>query len=204
LGVISGTTEPISKIRTSQIRDQETSAERSQRLSGNNYRMTQLRARESSAERLRLSAQRLRQQPGVRNCISAFNNRSAFNYNPNIDCAQQSTVQIGGMNKTCSKCSAKKWSDEANGMCCTARKVILPDMQEPPQPIKNLLTGNYPLSAHFLKNIRRYNSLFQMTSFGVKEIREDNFMPSFKVEGQIYHLIGCLLPPWLMKRSHGV
>jgi len=33
-----------------------------------------------------------------------------------------------------------------------------------------------------------------MTSFGAKEIREGNFMPTFKIEGQIYHLIGSLLP----------
>lgn len=33
-----------------------------------------------------------------------------------------------------------------------------------------------------------------MTSFGAKEIREGNFMPTFKVQGQIYHFIGNLLP----------
>lgn len=33
-----------------------------------------------------------------------------------------------------------------------------------------------------------------MTSFGAKEIREGNFMPTFKVQGQVYHLIGNLLP----------
>jgi len=33
-----------------------------------------------------------------------------------------------------------------------------------------------------------------MTSFGAKEIREGNFMPTFKIEGRIYHLIGSLLP----------
>lgn len=33
-----------------------------------------------------------------------------------------------------------------------------------------------------------------MTSFRAKEIREGNFMPTFKVQGQVYHLIGNLLP----------
>lgn len=79
-------------------------------------------------------------------------------------------------------------------MCCASGKVCLPNLQEPPQPIKNLLTNNHPLSGHFLTNIRKYNSLFQMTSFGAKEIREGNFMPTFKIEGQVYHLIGSLLP----------
>ncbi len=33
-----------------------------------------------------------------------------------------------------------------------------------------------------------------MTSFGANEIREEGFMPTFKVQGQIYHRIGSLLP----------
>lgn len=33
-----------------------------------------------------------------------------------------------------------------------------------------------------------------MTSFGAKEIKKGNFMPTFKVQGQVYHLIGSLLP----------
>lgn len=32
-----------------------------------------------------------------------------------------------------------------------------------------------------------------MTSFGPKEIREGNFIPTFKVQGQVYHFIGNLL-----------
>jgi len=34
-----------------------------------------------------------------------------------------------------------------------------------------------------------------MTSFGAKKIRKSNFITSFKVIGQIYHLIGSLIPP---------
>lgn len=33
-----------------------------------------------------------------------------------------------------------------------------------------------------------------MTLFGAKEIREGTFKPIFKVQGQVYHLIGNLLP----------
>ncbi|XP_036338649.1 uncharacterized protein LOC118748385 [Rhagoletis pomonella] len=39
-----------------------------------------------------------------------------------------------------------------------------------------------------------YNSCFQMTSFGATNIIRDNFMPTFKIQGQIYHKIGSLLP----------
>ena len=31
-----------------------------------------------------------------------------------------------------------------------------------------------------------------MTSFGAKQIIEDGFMSTFKVKGQVYHLIGSL------------
>ncbi|XP_071582444.1 uncharacterized protein [Temnothorax nylanderi] len=33
-----------------------------------------------------------------------------------------------------------------------------------------------------------------MTSFGAKQVLQDGFMPTFKVQGQVYHLVGSLLP----------
>jgi hypothetical protein len=33
-----------------------------------------------------------------------------------------------------------------------------------------------------------------MTSFGAKQIVEEGFMPTFKVQGQVYHLYGSLIP----------
>ncbi|KAG8241418.1 hypothetical protein J6590_087468 [Homalodisca vitripennis] len=82
-----------------------------------NQRNSQLRERESSVDRLqRLRAQADRQQWStnrVRNRILANNNRLAFRYDPHVDYVR--TVQIGVMNKIC---SAKKWVDEPNGICC--------------------------------------------------------------------------------------
>ncbi|KAL4135258.1 hypothetical protein QTP88_006881 [Uroleucon formosanum] len=103
-----------------------------------NIRNVQARDRESSSgcsERLR--NQREIQQTytaRVRNGVLAYNNRSAFRYDPQImfDYAQQSSVQIGTMNKICSKCSAKKWTDEPNCLCCASGKVSLPNIQELP------------------------------------------------------------------------
>ena len=87
----------------------------SQRLEEQNIRNVQARARESSSERSeRLQNQRERQQTStarVRNRVLAHSNRSASTYDPQIDYAQQSSVQIRTMNKICSKCSAKKWAD---------------------------------------------------------------------------------------------
>jgi len=72
---------------------------------------------------------------------------------------------------------------------------MLPDLQPPPDPLHSLISGAHPQSKHFLNYIRKYNSCFQMTSFGAtREVREEGFMPTFKVQGQIYHNIGSLLP----------
>jgi len=88
--------------------------------------------------------------------------RSAFNYDPNIDYVRQRAITIESMSRTCSKCFAKKWSYESNGMCCAGGKVILLDIEEPPQPLNSLLTSNHTYSKYFLNNIRKYNTLFQM------------------------------------------
>lgn len=47
-------------------------------------------------------------------------------------------------------------------------------------------------SKPFMDRFRKYNYCFQMTSFGAKQIIKDGFMPTFKVKGQMYHLIGSL------------
>ncbi|XP_065654837.1 uncharacterized protein LOC136081451 [Hydra vulgaris] len=98
------------------------------------------------------------------------------------------------MEVVCQHCSAHKWKGEAPGLCCNNGKVVLPALIPPPDPLKSLMCGTTPASRHFLENIRRYNSCFQMTSFGAKEVREPGFMPTFKVQGQGYHTFGSLLP----------
>ena len=44
------------------------------------------------------------------------------------------------------------------------------------------------------KAISRYNSCFQMTSFGAEEVRLPGYFPTFKVCGQIDHRAGAILP----------
>ena len=80
------------------------------------------------------------------------------------------------------------------GMCCTSVKVKVPQLAAPLEPLKTLLTGNMSESKRFLLNIRKYNSCFQMTSFGAQIKNQDQFMATFKVKGQIYHRAGSLLP----------
>ena len=120
--------------------------------------------------------------------------QGAFHYDPKHDYAAEEVITIGSMSKVCNYCRAKKWDNEPPGVCCSNGKVQLATFQEPPQSLKNLLTGSTSDSKHFLQHIQKYNSAFQMTSFGAKFVTQGGFMPTFKVQGQVYHRIGSLLP----------
>ncbi|GBP03336.1 hypothetical protein EVAR_101739_1 [Eumeta japonica] len=143
-------------MRTAQIRARESSLQRSQRLAEQNHarasqvlsvcsgeeqniRNIQSRTRESSSERF----QRLQDQRTTtdvkrrsRNQVLAHSNRSAFRYDPQIDYAQQSSVQIGDMNKICPKCSAKNGSMKL--MACA---VLLE--KNPNDEVENYVNGRY-------------------------------------------------------------
>jgi hypothetical protein len=120
----------------------------------------------------------------------------AFKYDPTKSYDSHPQLCIGRMTDVCSHCQAFKWSGEAPGMCCSGGKVKLPPLRPPPEPLGSLMSGETPESKHFLDNIRKYNSCFQMTSFGMsKEVVDTGFMPTFRVQGQVYHRVGSLLPP---------
>ncbi|XP_063901249.1 uncharacterized protein LOC135120859 [Zophobas morio] len=105
-------------------------------------------------------------------------------------------VVIGPMTKLCLHCRALKFQKEAPGMCCSNGKISLPPLTEPPEPLLTYVAGVTRESKHFLQHIRKYNSCFQMTSFGATNIvRYNNFMPTFKVQGQVYHQIAQLFGP---------
>ncbi|GFS59151.1 uncharacterized protein TNCV_70251 [Trichonephila clavipes] len=81
---------------------------------------------------------------------------------------------------------------------CAAVEVKFPTLELYPENLHSLLTHqDDPLAEHFLSTIRKYNRCFPMTSFGAEEIKEGNFMPTFKVQGQVYNRIGSL-----MARAH--
>ena len=121
--------------------------------------------------------------------------KSAFSFNPALDYASDPLVAIGSMSITCRHCDGMKWTGEAPGICCNRGKVRLTQINAPPEPLRTLLAVNNPNASNFQSNIRRYNSCFNMTSFGTtKEIRESGYMPTFKVQGQVYHQIGSLQP----------
>ena len=99
------------------------------------------------------------------------------------------------MNHICCCCFAVKWIAETTGMCCSDGKVKLSLLELPSEPLESLMTGTTARSKHFLENITKYNSCFQMTSFGAtKEVCDSGFTPTFKIRGQVYHRVGSLLP----------
>lgn len=119
---------------------------------------------------------------------------SGMAYDLDIEYETDSTVSLGAMNNKCHWCNALKWKEEPPGMCCSAGKVQLPPYEQLPEPLYSLIMDIHPEHDHFMNRIRKYNSCFQMTSFGAKQIIKDGFMPTFKVQGQVYHLVGSLLP----------
>ncbi|XP_044597781.1 uncharacterized protein LOC123274285, partial [Cotesia glomerata] len=181
------------RLRASSLRANETDSERVVRVTDLRSRASSSRAAEKPDERAqRLDDQRLRQNQ-LRTKTDL--NKAAFNYDKKYDYKIHPDVVIGSMNVVCPHCRAKKFQKETAGLCCSNGKVHLPPLVEPPEPLLTYVSGTTKESKHFLQHIRKYNSCFQMTSFGATNIvKYNHFMPTFKVQGQVYHQIGSLLP----------
>ncbi|GFS51352.1 retrovirus-related Pol polyprotein from transposon RE1 [Trichonephila clavipes] len=182
------------RVHATETRSSESSDQREVRLETDRIRTNQIR----SSERTELRERRLQNvrisTTRSRRTLHADLNLSAFHYDSNNDYSLPPNVVIGKMDKICMYCSALKFKNETRGMCCASGKVKLPELHSPPEPLSTFLSGVTRVSKHFLENIRKYNSCFQMTSFGATNIVRENYMPIFRVQGQIYHHAGSLLP----------
>lgn len=87
-----------------------------------------------------------------------------------------------------------KKNGKRNHRADVALKIQLSIHPEPPRLLKDLVKGKTSQSTHFLQHIRKYNSAFQMTYFAANVITEGGFMPTFKVQGQVYYRFGSLQP----------
>ena len=79
-------------------------------------------------------------------------------------------TSIGDMIQ-CQHCQAMKFRDESKGMCCSNGKVNPEPFPLLPQQLAVLFEGTADQSVRFLQDIRKYDSAFQLTSLGCKEVR---------------------------------
>ena len=181
--------------RQDQVRSSETEDVRERRLNAVREHSARVRGSESGLQhQARLLSNRQRMQSS-RRAPQMRLQLAARNYDPGYDYAVHPSVVIGPMDRCCRFCRALNFKNESPGLCCANGKVKLPELRPPPEPLLSLVSGTTPTSRKFLDNIRRYNSCFQMTSFGATHvIREPNYMPTFKVQGQVYHRVGSFLP----------
>ncbi|XP_026378595.1 uncharacterized protein LOC113273038 [Papaver somniferum] len=125
--------------------------------------------------------------------------RSSF-----LNCARGITYKVGFKKlhlpppSTCPKCQAMIFYREPKGFCCSDGEVILPFVS-PPIELLEMYEDQTEVGEHFRRYIRRYNQCFSLTSIWVNYDRElaDNRegVYTFRVQGDIYHKIGSLLPP---------
>ena len=103
-------------------------------------------------------------------------------------------LNVGHLTNPCQHCAALKFPGESKGMCCNNGKVDLEPPPPLPHPLNTLFEGTSPESQNFLENIRKYNTVFQLTSLGCNEVVLPGWNPQFRIQGQVCHLIGSLLP----------
>ena len=110
----------------------------------------------------------------------------------------------------CKHCNAMFWYNKRNEResqrnrqivytnCCKNGKIKIPPYKNPPELLSQLVNNkNNPISRHFFQKIRQYNSLFAFTSMGaniIKDINKGEGPYIFRINGQIHHRIGSLLP----------
>ena len=112
-------------------------------------------------------------------------------------------IDIGDCDYVCEYCNAMFWYSERikrkchrhkprYNKCCAGGQVLLQQEPDPPMYIKDIFKDK-----HFLDNIRAYNQMFSMTSFGAEiddSINDGRAPYVFKISGQIHHWIGTICP----------
>ena len=183
--------------QTAHARATESTQQRTTRQHANRTQLTFSRAAECMQQRTTRQQTNCSQMARARSLPWIDKKKAAFNYDSTIDYAADASVAIGAMSFKCGHCAALKWKGESPGMCCNNGRVNLPPLQVPPEPLQALLLRTSPHTTNFHANIRQYNGAFQMTSFGTTglDAREHGYMPTFRIQGQVYHRAGSLMPP---------
>ncbi|KAL3651616.1 hypothetical protein CASFOL_004618 [Castilleja foliolosa] len=147
-------------------------------------------------------SRRSRRVPTSTNFVPTVN--VPTNFVPTVNVPMVTYFDDGDCNCVCEHCDALFWFAERlvfgplnsrprYSHCCKGGAVRLPFAIYPPAAIKYLY-GN----ASFMENIRAYNNMFSMTSFGARiddAVNDGRGPYVFKVSGQVSHWIGSICPP---------
>jgi hypothetical protein len=112
-------------------------------------------------------------------------------------------IDIGDCQYACEYCNAGFWYSERlkknsyrnkprYNKCCAGEQIFLQKELDPPMYFKQIFKDK-----HFLDNIRAYNQMFSMTSFGAEidnSVNNGRAPYVFKISGQIHHWIGTICP----------
>ena len=116
---------------------------------------------------------------------------------------------VGNMDNICSACGALMFKDETHvgklsqsdtitfSACCGNGNIKLPPLKDPPDLLKNLLTGNTQRHKQFRDNIRAYNSSLAFASLCLtgQEFKFKNPGPyCYRINGQLYHALSQMQP----------
>ena len=81
--------------------------------------------------------------------------------------------------------------------CCKEGDIYLLPIQEPPEPLWTLWTGQDPRSQAFRKAVRGYNNALALTSLSYHRDTRVNLrarIQTFQIHGEIFHFQGDLIP----------
>ena len=153
-----------------------------------NTRTTRLRSRENARD----EEVRRPSNSSVAGNIRRKDPRKAINFNPQTDLV--TAHNIGHMNYKCKDCGAHKFSAETSAACCSNGKVKIPDLQDPPETISELLDGTDTKSKVFRKYSRVLNNNLAMASLKINTTQNVGFHPFITLHGRMMYQVGPLLP----------
>jgi len=119
----------------------ETATDRESRLRTNYESVQILRNNETTLQRHTLMERDRVPHINSRRGSNVDMQNGAFNYDSTLDYSLNPKITIGQMDVICLHCNAKKFPNEAPGMCCCNGKVSLPQLRDPPDPLPSLTSG---------------------------------------------------------------
>ncbi|CAH2102540.1 unnamed protein product [Euphydryas editha] len=140
---------------------------------------------EAAESRKRAVAERAaqRRQTFTRNTWRVFS-KAALEYDQTLDYETHKLIKIEAIIIDCRYCGCLKWKEEAAGLCCSGGKVTIPSIDDPVEPLRELFSSEIVEYSRFLRSIRKYNTCFHTTSFGVdKIVLMPGFCPTFTIQG---------------------